>query len=86
MTRHDVKATSTVMNYILLLDIWSIIERMTGIGKKELLYIFPGLYLAGGVFIDRNSSKGKAVMNEAMERLKKDNVKLLIFPEGTILF
>jgi len=56
---------------------------MTGIAKKELLYIFPGLYLAGTVFIDRNSSKGREAMNEAMEKFKKYNVKLLVFPEGS---
>lgn len=56
---------------------------MTGMAKKELLYFFPGLHLAGTIFIDRNNPKGKIILNETMEKLKKDNVKLLIFPEGS---
>jgi lysophosphatidate acyltransferase len=62
---------------------------MTVIAKKELLYagtFGPAAYLAGLVFIDRNSSKGKEEMNKAMERLKKDNIKLWIFPEGKLHF
>ncbi|KAL7026572.1 hypothetical protein ACKWTF_005079 [Chironomus riparius] len=66
-----------------LFNIWSIIGRLTGIAKKELLFFFPGLYLAGTIFIDRHSPKGKEVINEAMDRLKKVNAKLLVFPEGT---
>jgi len=58
---------------------------MTAIAKKELLYagtFGTAAYLAGLVFIDRNSSKGKEQMNKAMEKLKKENIKLWIFPEG----
>lgn len=61
---------------------------MTVIAKKELLYagtFGPAAYLAGLVFIDRHSSKGKEAMNEAMAKLKKDNVKLWVFPEGTYI-
>jgi hypothetical protein len=49
------------------------------------LYIFPGLYIAGTIFIDRNSGKGKEELNEAMEKLKMHNVKLWIFPEGILI-
>ncbi|KAL7026571.1 hypothetical protein ACKWTF_005078 [Chironomus riparius] len=59
---------------------------MTAIAKKELLYagsFGPAAYLAGIVFIDRNSSKGREAMNKAMEKLKENSVKLWVFPEGT---
>ncbi|XP_070508242.1 1-acyl-sn-glycerol-3-phosphate acyltransferase alpha-like isoform X2 [Chironomus tepperi] len=69
-----------------IMDIWNVIKLMTAIAKKELLYagtFGPAAYLAGLVFIDRNSSKGKEAMNMAMEKLKQDNIKLWVFPEGT---
>ena len=62
---------------------------MTAIAKKELLYagsFGPAAYLAGLVFIDRNSSKGREAMNKAMEKLKEDNVKLWVFPEGIFVY
>jgi len=55
---------------------------MTAIAKRESIFIFPVMYLAGLVFINRNSVKGRKKLNEAMGMLKKDNVKLWIFPEG----
>lgn len=59
---------------------------MTVVAKKELLYIMPfGLcaYKCGLVFIDRyRVDKAKNTMNEAMERLKQNKIKLWIFPEG----
>jgi 1-acyl-sn-glycerol-3-phosphate acyltransferase len=56
---------------------------MTGIGKKEAIWTFPGFYLAGGIFIDRNSSKGKEVLNEETKKMIKDKVKFFIYPEGS---
>lgn len=61
--------------------------KTTVVAKRELLYVWPfGLcaYLCGLVFIDRyRVDKAKNTMNEAMLELKKKNIKLWIFPEGT---
>lgn len=59
---------------------------MTVIGKKQLLYVpLFGIaaYLAGVIFIDRNGANGKATMSKAMQEIKKKNIKLWVFPEGT---
>ncbi|CAG9801665.1 unnamed protein product [Chironomus riparius] len=63
--------------------IWNVIKLLTAVSKKESIFIFPAMYLAGLVFINRNSFQGRDELNKAMKMLKKDNVKLLIFPEGT---
>jgi lysophosphatidate acyltransferase len=61
-------------------------NKTTVVAKRELLYVFPfGVcaWLCGLVFIDRYSAgKAKTAMSKAMERLKKTNVKLWVFPEG----
>lgn len=63
---------------------------MTVVAKRSILYIFPfGVcaWLCGLVFIDRYAvQKAKTTMNKAMEKLKKTNTKLWIFPEGKITF
>lgn len=63
-------------------------NKTTVVAKRELLYVFPfGVcaWLCGLVFIDRNAiEKAKNSMNRAMERLKKTNTKLWIFPEGEL--
>lgn len=59
---------------------------MTVIAKREILFV-PGFgvaaHLAGLIYIDRNGDKGKETMNKAMKELKRKNIKLWIFPEGT---
>lgn len=61
-------------------------NKTTVVAKRELLYVWPfGIcaWLCGLVFIDRYAAdKAKVTMNAAMEKLKKDNTKLWIFPEG----
>lgn len=72
---------------LLFLEIWPVMNKTTVVAKRELLYVWPfGLcaWLCGLVFIDRYSAdKAKTAMNTALEKLKKDNIKLWIFPEGT---
>ena len=62
-------------------------NKTTVVAKRELLYVWPfGVcaWLCGLVFIDRYSAdKAKTAMSNAMEKLKKDNIKLWVFPEGT---
>lgn len=63
---------------------------MTVFAKKELIYV-PAFgyacYVSDLIFVDRKTGEGrekaKADMNKAMEKLKKNKTKLLIFPEGT---
>lgn len=51
-----------------------------------LLFAGPfgiGSWLCGLVFINKDSQdRGKKKMNEAMEKLKREKTKLLVFPEG----
>lgn len=62
-------------------------NKTTVVAKRELLYVWPfGIcaWLCGLVFIDRYAAdRAKVTMSSAMEKLKKDNTKLWIFPEGT---
>lgn len=57
------------------------------VAKKEIFYIWPfGLsaWLCGLIFIDRvHSDRAKNTINDAMDWLKRDKIKLWIFPEGT---
>ncbi|XP_074113974.1 1-acyl-sn-glycerol-3-phosphate acyltransferase alpha-like [Cotesia typhae] len=57
------------------------------VAKKELFYIWPPglvIWLCGSIFIDRkNPYKARSDLNAVAEKVKKENVKLWIFPEGT---
>lgn len=60
---------------------------MTPIAKRELMFAgsfgLAGL-LCGMVFIRRNAgAKAGQEMNKVMDKLKKENTKLWVFPEGT---
>ncbi len=62
-------------------------EKISFIAKKEL-FLIPmfgwGLYFVGHIWIDRsNARKAHRSIQNAVKRLKKDNVSLILFPEGT---
>jgi 1-acyl-sn-glycerol-3-phosphate acyltransferase len=62
-------------------------EKICFIAKKEL-FMIPvfgwGLYFVGHIWIDRgNARKAHRSIENAVKRLKKDNVSLILFPEGT---
>lgn len=62
-------------------------HRLTFLAKKELFYI-PffgwGIYRLGHIAIDRSSArKARLSFNRAVDRLKKETISLVIFPEGT---
>ncbi|MBN1603881.1 MAG: 1-acyl-sn-glycerol-3-phosphate acyltransferase [Chitinispirillaceae bacterium] len=62
-------------------------ENICFIAKKEL-FMIPvfgwGLYSTGHIWIDRgNARKAHRSIENAVKRLKKDNVSLILFPEGT---
>ena len=60
---------------------------MTVIAKRELMYLGTfgiSMFLAGLTFIDRKTGRKAAqVMTEAVADLKKKDIKLCVFPEGT---
>lgn len=68
------------------IEIWSVIRKMTIIARMLLLFTGPfgiGSWLCGLVFINKDSrDRGKQKMNDAMEKLKREKTKLLVFPEG----
>ncbi|XP_066587088.1 1-acyl-sn-glycerol-3-phosphate acyltransferase alpha [Prorops nasuta] len=70
-----------------MFDIWPVMDKCTVVAKKEVFYAWPfGLaaWLCGLIFIDRmNSEKARSIINSATEHIKKEKIKLWIFPEGT---
>lgn len=70
-----------------MFEIWPVMHKTTVVAKRELLYAWPfGVcaWLCGLIFIDRyKADESKLKMNKALERLKKQDIKLWIFPEGT---
>ncbi|CRK90844.1 CLUMA_CG004534, isoform A [Clunio marinus] len=70
-----------------MIDVWPVIKKMTAIAKRELLFAGPfgiSMFLAGLTFINRQAGEkaGQEMIN-MMEDLKKKNIKLWVFPEGT---
>ncbi|XP_064533733.1 1-acyl-sn-glycerol-3-phosphate acyltransferase alpha-like [Pseudopipra pipra] len=80
-----------VLNHQTSLDILALMEilphRCVPIAKKEILYMGTfGLacWLAGTIFIDRKDREGSInTLTEVARSLHKDNLRVLIFPEGT---
>ncbi|NXK41437.1 PLCA acyltransferase, partial [Piprites chloris] len=80
-----------VLNHQTSLDILVLMEilprRCISISKKETLYMGTfGLasWLAGTVFIDRKDREGSInTLTEVAQSMHKDNLRVLIFPEGT---
>lgn len=73
--------------FLRLSDVWPVIRKMTAIAKRELLFAGSfgiAMFLSGLTFINRKAggTAGQA-LNEAMEDLKKKNIKMWVFPEGT---
>jgi 1-acyl-sn-glycerol-3-phosphate acyltransferase len=62
-------------------------HQLSFIAKKELFRI-PffgwGMYALGHIYIDRsNARKARISIQNAISRLQKDNISLVLFPEGT---
>lgn len=70
-----------------MFDIWPVMNKCTVVAKKEIFYVWPfGLaaWLAGLIFIDRvRSEKARNTLNSVNRVIKKDKVKVWVFPEGT---
>ncbi|NXK89330.1 PLCA acyltransferase, partial [Formicarius rufipectus] len=80
-----------VLNHQTSLDILVVMEilprRCVPVVKKEVLYMGTfGLacWLAGVIFLDRGNREGSInTLTEVAQSLHKDNLSVLIFPEGT---
>jgi len=70
-----------------MFHIWSKLHRVAAIAKQSLMYYGTfGLtaYLCGTVFVDRSNPKSAAEkINSVAQTLKKEKIKLWVFPEGT---
>lgn len=70
-----------------MFDIWHVMNKCTAVAKRELFYAWPfGLaaWLAGLIFIDRvKGERARQTLNTVSSRIKRDNIKLWVFPEGT---
>lgn len=62
-------------------------DRCVQIAKKELMYAGPVgmiLYLVGVIFINRKrTTDAKNALDEAVQTILKDQVRVWVFPEGT---
>lgn len=69
-----------------LSEFWPVARKLTVIARMLLLALGPfgiGAWLCGLEFINKGSPDGgKKTMNEAMERLKRNKTKVVVFPEG----
>lgn len=90
MSEYLIAQLNFLLTHYVLKEIWPVMNKTTVVAKRELLYVWPfGVcaWLCGLIFIDRYAAeKAKVAMNTAMEKLKKDNVKLWVFPEGRTKF
>ncbi|XP_036339268.1 1-acyl-sn-glycerol-3-phosphate acyltransferase alpha isoform X2 [Rhagoletis pomonella] len=70
-----------------MFEIWHVMNKCTVVAKRELFYAWPfGLaaWLAGLIFIDRvRGEKARNTLNAVNSRVKKEKIKLWVFPEGT---
>ncbi|XP_058978280.1 1-acyl-sn-glycerol-3-phosphate acyltransferase beta isoform X2 [Musca domestica] len=70
-----------------MFNIWPVMNKCTVVAKRELFYAWPfGLaaWLAGLIFIDRvRGEKARDTLNQVNSKIKKQNIKLWVFPEGT---
>ncbi|CAG9773129.1 unnamed protein product [Ceutorhynchus assimilis] len=70
-----------------IFQIWPTMGKCSVIAKKAVFWVWPfGLaaWLAGLTFINKNkANEAKARINEAVEKVARENTKLWIFPEGT---
>ena len=62
-------------------------NKCTVVAKREIFFVWPfGLaaWLAGLIFIDRvKGEKARQVLNTVNTKIKQQNIKLWVFPEGT---
>ncbi|XP_071820454.1 1-acyl-sn-glycerol-3-phosphate acyltransferase alpha-like [Apostichopus japonicus] len=68
-------------------DIFTDLCPIVGLAKKELVYAGTFgmcLLMIGTVFVNRmQSDTAKQTLEKVKERMRKENLKLLVFPEGT---
>lgn len=74
-------------NYDVITVAGGVTPGVVSVGKKSLKWIpvFGLLYwLSGNIFIDRsNKTRAKQTMDQLLSRMKKSNLSIWMFPEGT---
>lgn len=74
-------------NYDVITISGGVTPGVVSVGKKSLKWIplFGQLYwLSGNIFIDRsNKTRAKQTMKDLLSRMKKSNLSIWMFPEGT---
>jgi 1-acyl-sn-glycerol-3-phosphate acyltransferase len=74
-------------NYDVITTTAGVTPGVVSVGKKSLKWIplFGQLYwLAGNILIDRNNKfKAKQTMNDLQSHMRKRNLSIWVFPEGT---
>ncbi|GJQ72965.1 hypothetical protein Trydic_g1605 [Trypoxylus dichotomus] len=77
----------SVLDLIVLAELWPVMDRCTVISKKEIFYLWPfGLaaWLWGTIFIDRlNAERAQKSINSTGEIIRSRKARVLMFPEGT---
>ncbi|KRT82047.1 hypothetical protein AMK59_3328, partial [Oryctes borbonicus] len=77
----------SMLDLIVLAELWPVMDRCTVISKKEIFYLWPfGLaaWLWGTIFIDRlNAERAQHSINSTGEIIRNRKARVLMFPEGT---
>lgn len=64
-----------------MFNLWELMDRVTGIAKKEMLYVIPfgpAAWLAGLPYIDRQSPKaGYQTLDKCARLMKEEDVSIL---------
>ncbi|XP_055685235.1 1-acyl-sn-glycerol-3-phosphate acyltransferase beta-like [Lutzomyia longipalpis] len=75
------------IDILAMFNLWELMDRVTGIAKKEMFYVFPfgpAAWLAGLPYIDRQSPKsGYQTLGRCAKLMKEEDIKMFIYPEGT---
>ncbi|KAK9744411.1 Acyltransferase [Popillia japonica] len=77
----------SILDLIVLAELWPVMDRCTVISKREIFYLWPfGLaaWLWGTIFIDRlNARSAQKSINSTGAIIRDRKARVLMFPEGT---
>nr|XP_018898918.1 PREDICTED: 1-acyl-sn-glycerol-3-phosphate acyltransferase alpha-like [Bemisia tabaci] len=77
----------SAIDLVVFAELWPFMEGLSPIAKKEVLYYFPygpSAWLQGVTFIDKTKpEKAVSTLNKMGESVRKNKIKLGMFPEGT---
>uniref|UniRef100_A0A336LPN0 1-acylglycerol-3-phosphate O-acyltransferase n=1 Tax=Culicoides sonorensis TaxID=179676 RepID=A0A336LPN0_CULSO len=74
----------SALDIIICCHLALVIGKFTAVVKKEIFYVFPFGWLWGTIYLDRKNKKaGRNFISQEIEEIKNNQVKVLIYPEGT---